>query len=63
MLFHHICQSTTELNHAITEINDLQGLRRGTVTVAVIESAVRSLLPEVLAAYGSATPKSPSMFA
>ena len=57
LLYFHIRQSTTELNRAITEINDLQGLRRGTVTVAVIESAARGLLPEVLAAFWIRNPE------
>lgn len=57
LLFYHIRQSTTELNRALTEINDLQGLRRGTVTLAVIESAARGLLPEVLAAYWIRNPE------
>lgn len=51
LLYYHIRQSTGELNRAITEIGDLQGLRRGTVTVATVESAARGLLPEVLAGF------------
>ena len=57
LLFYHIRQSTTELNRAITEINDLQGLRRGTVTLAVIESAARGMVPEVLAAFWIRNPE------
>lgn len=51
LLAYHIGQSTGEMNRALTEINDLHGLRRGTVTLAVIESAARGLLPEVLAGF------------
>ncbi|WP_210527652.1 LysR family transcriptional regulator [Rubellimicrobium arenae] len=51
LLYYHIRQSTGELNRAITEINDLQGLRRGTVSIAVIESATRGFLPDVLASF------------
>lgn len=51
LLAYHIQQSTGELNRAMTEINDLHGLRRGTVTLAVIESAARGLVPDVLAAF------------
>jgi DNA-binding transcriptional LysR family regulator len=39
---------TPLFERAITEINDLSGLRRGTVTVAAIESASRSMLPDAL---------------
>jgi DNA-binding transcriptional LysR family regulator len=51
LLFYHVRQSAAEMNRALTEIGDLQGLRRGTVTVAVIESAARGFLPEVLAGF------------
>jgi len=51
LLYFHIKQSTGELGRAITEIGDLQGLRRGTVTVATVESAARGILPEVLAGF------------
>ncbi|SFJ10513.1 LysR family transcriptional regulator [Celeribacter neptunius] len=51
LLEYHIKQSAVEMNRAVTEIGDLQGLRRGTVTVAVIESAARGILPDVLAGY------------
>ncbi|MCA0044944.1 LysR family transcriptional regulator [Celeribacter litoreus] len=51
LLDYHIKQSSVEMNRALTEIGDLQGLRRGTVTVAVIESAARGILPDVLAGY------------
>ena len=57
LLFYHIRQSTTELNRAINNINDLQGLRCGTLTVAVIESVARGLLPEVLALYWIRSPE------
>jgi DNA-binding transcriptional LysR family regulator len=51
LLYYHIRQSTGELNRAITEITDLQGLRRGTVTIATVESAARGFLPDVLAGF------------
>jgi len=51
LLYYHIRQSTGELNRALTEIGDLQGLRRGTVTVATVESAARGFVPEVLAGF------------
>lgn len=51
LLLYHVQQSSSELNRAMTEIGDLQGLRRGTVTLAVIESASRGLVPDVLAGF------------
>lgn len=57
LLYYHVRQSTGELDRAITGIGDLQGLRRGTVTVAVVESAARGLLPEVLAAFWIRNPE------
>lgn len=57
LLYYHIRQSTGELDRALTGIGDLQGLRRGTVTVAVVESAARGLLPEVLAAFWIRNPE------
>ncbi|MFC5736653.1 DNA-binding transcriptional LysR family regulator [Rhodobacter sp. 140A] len=51
LLHYHLRQSDRELTRAVTEIGDLQGLRRGTVTLAVIESAARALVPDVLAAF------------
>lgn len=51
LLYYHIRQSTGELNRALTEIGDLQGLRRGTVTVATVESAARGFVTEVLAGF------------
>jgi DNA-binding transcriptional LysR family regulator len=57
LLYYHIRQSSRELSRAITEINDLQGLRRGTVTLAVVESAARGLVPEVLAAFWIRNPE------
>ncbi|MBO9123938.1 MULTISPECIES: LysR family transcriptional regulator [unclassified Rhizobium] len=40
--------SLSELNRACSEITDLHGLHRGTVSVAVIESVSRGLMPDVL---------------
>ena len=40
--------SLSELNRACSEITDLHGLHRGTVSVAVIESVSRGLIPEAL---------------
>ena len=48
LLLYHVRESFVDLNRAVTEINDLSGLRRGTVTVATIESVARGILPEAL---------------
>lgn len=48
LLLYHVRESFVDLNRAITEINDLSGLRRGAVTVAAIESAARGILPDAL---------------
>ncbi|WP_157015583.1 LysR family transcriptional regulator [Mesorhizobium xinjiangense] len=48
LLLYHVRESYVDLNRAVTEINDLSGLRRGTVTVAVIESVARGILPDAL---------------
>lgn len=57
LLYYHIRESSAELGRAITEIGDLQGLRRGTVTLAVVESATRGFVPEVLAAFWIRNPE------
>jgi DNA-binding transcriptional LysR family regulator len=51
LLLYHLKQAGAEPTRAVTVIGDLQGLRRGTVTIAVIESVARGLLPDVLAAF------------
>jgi len=48
LLQHRLRQANGAMDRAVAEIGDMQGLRRGTVTVAVIESAARGLVPEVL---------------
>ena len=48
LLLYRARTSFSELTRAHTEIDDLQGLRRGTVAIAVIESVARGLLPAVL---------------
>lgn len=51
LLFYRIKQSTGEMTRAVREIHDLHGLRRGTVSLAVIESVARGVLPDVLDAF------------
>lgn len=51
ILIHHTRLSRAELNKAYELIEDLKGLARGTVSIAVIESAARGLIPNILARY------------
>lgn len=48
LLLYHVRESYVDMNRAVTEINDLSGLRRGTITVATIESVARGPLPDAL---------------
>jgi DNA-binding transcriptional LysR family regulator len=57
LLLYHVRESYVDLNRAITEINDLSGLRRGTVTLATIESAARGILPDVLGEFWERHPE------
>jgi DNA-binding transcriptional LysR family regulator len=43
--------SVKELTRACTEIDDLQGLRRGTVSIAVVESVARGIIPDAVAEF------------
>jgi DNA-binding transcriptional LysR family regulator len=51
ILIHHSRLSRAEINKACELIEDLKGLARGTVRIAVVESAARGLLPDTLARY------------
>lgn len=48
LLLYRARSSLTELNSACSEINELHGLHRGTVSIAVVESVARGLLPLAL---------------
>ncbi|KRB61171.1 LysR family transcriptional regulator [Rhizobium sp. Root708] len=48
LMLYHARLSLSELNRACSEINDLHGLHRGTVSVAVIESVARGIMPRAL---------------
>jgi len=56
LLLYHSRVSTTELGRASSKINELHGLFRGTVSIAVIESAARGLLPRILAEFWTQHP-------
>lgn len=57
LLLYHARESTTQLARAWTDINDLRGLNRGAVSVAVVESAARGLVPRVLSEFWSRHPE------
>jgi DNA-binding transcriptional LysR family regulator len=51
LMLYHARLSLTELNRACHEINELHGLHRGTVSVAIVESVARGLMPTALEAF------------
>ncbi|AZO16430.1 LysR family transcriptional regulator [Mesorhizobium sp. M2A.F.Ca.ET.043.05.1.1] len=51
LLLYHAKVSTSELGRAWSEINDLRGLNRGGVSVTVVESVARGLMPTALKAF------------
>jgi DNA-binding transcriptional LysR family regulator len=57
ILIHHARITSVELNKAYDLIDDLKGLRRGTVNIAVVESVARGLLPEILARFWKQFPE------
>lgn len=57
LMLYHARAATVELGRAWSEINDLSGLYRGTVSVAVIESVARGLLPAALDAFWQRHPQ------
>ncbi|CZT37474.1 LysR family transcriptional regulator [Rhizobium sp. 9140] len=56
LMLYHARQSFSELDRACNEINELHGLHRGTVSVAIIESVSRGLMPEALEAFWRSHP-------
>jgi DNA-binding transcriptional LysR family regulator len=48
LLLYHARASISELGRAWSEINDLRGLNRGAVSVTVVESVARSVMPAAL---------------
>ncbi len=56
LLLYHARTSLTELTRACNEIGDLSGARRGSVSIAVIESAARGLLPDAMSEFWSKHP-------
>lgn len=56
ILIHHIRRTLQDLERAESEIEDLRGLRRGRISIAVIEGVAGDLLSTVLAAFGKRFP-------
>jgi DNA-binding transcriptional LysR family regulator len=51
LMLYHARVSTAELNRASEKINELHGLRRGRVSVSIIESVARGLMPKILSKF------------
>lgn len=48
LMLYHARLSLSELSRACSEINELHGLHRGTVSIAIVESVARGLMPAAL---------------
>jgi DNA-binding transcriptional LysR family regulator len=57
LMLYHARVSTAELNRASEKINELHGLRRGRVSVSVVESAARGLMPKILSEFWAVHPE------
>jgi DNA-binding transcriptional LysR family regulator len=57
LMLYHARVSTAELNRASSRINELHGLQRGRVSVSIIESVARGLMPKVLSEFWSHYPE------
>lgn len=54
---HHVRQVGTDLERVRSEIEDLKGLRRGTVKIAAVEAVTASILPEAIFRFQSQYPR------
>jgi DNA-binding transcriptional LysR family regulator len=57
LMLYHARVSTAELNRASEKINELHGLHRGRVSVSIIESVARGLMPKILAEFWAVHPE------
>jgi DNA-binding transcriptional LysR family regulator len=57
LMLYHARVSTAELNRASEKINELHGLRRGRVSVSIIESVARGLMPNILSEFWAVHPE------
>jgi DNA-binding transcriptional LysR family regulator len=56
LLLYHARAALSELGRACSEIDQLHGLHRGTVSIAVVESVARGLMPGALEAFWNRHP-------
>ncbi|HWU60427.1 MAG TPA: LysR family transcriptional regulator [Ensifer sp.] len=56
LLLYHARAALSELARACSEIDQLHGLHRGTVSIAVVESVARGLMPRALEAFWNRHP-------
>ncbi len=54
---HHVRQVSSDLERVRSEIEDLKGLRRGTLKIAAIEAATGSVLPEAINRFQTRYPR------
>src|SRR5487761_2654850 len=57
VLYHHILRLERDLDQAISQIDDLRGLRRGHVAIASEDGIGRDFVPPVLAAFSRDFPR------
>jgi DNA-binding transcriptional LysR family regulator len=57
LMLYHAKASTAELNSASSRINELHGLQRGRVSLSIIESVARGLMPKVLSEFWAQHPE------
>jgi DNA-binding transcriptional LysR family regulator len=57
VLYHHILRLERDLDQAISQIDDLRGLRRGNVSIACEDGIGRDFLPGVLASFHADFPR------
>ena len=57
VLYHHILRLERDLDQAISQIDDLRGLRRGNVTIACEDGISRDFLPAVLVGFHAEFPR------
>ena len=57
LMLYHARASTAELDRAASRINELHGLQRGRVSLSIIESVARGLMPRVLSEFWAQHPE------
>jgi DNA-binding transcriptional LysR family regulator len=57
LFVHHVRQVAADLDRVRSEIEDLKGLRRGTIKIAAIEGVTSSMLPEAISRFQQRYPR------